>query len=111
MLASMHQSTWVGKVEGGLGRASCRLMKRAARLTRVAAGGQASEHRARAMWVNMLLCARWKVTHLFWLLRTFFAALSSNGYSVMVSAEGHCLVNERVCYHQVVLGVLRGAQT
>ena len=39
------------------------------------------------------------------------AALSSNGYSVMVSDEGHCLVNERVCYHQVVLGVLRGAQT
>ena len=39
------------------------------------------------------------------------AALSSNGYSVMVSAEGHCLVNDRVCYHQVVLGVLRGAQT
>ena len=39
------------------------------------------------------------------------AALSSNGYSVMVSDEGHCLVNERVCYDQIVLGVLRGAQT
>ena len=72
MLASTHQSTWVGKVEGGLGCASCRLMKRVVRLTRVAAGGQASEHRARAMWVNMLLCARWKVTHLFSLLRTFW---------------------------------------
>jgi hypothetical protein len=71
MLASMHQSTWVGKVEGGLGRASCRLMRWAVRLTRVAAGGQASEHQARAMWVNMLLRARWKVTHLFSLLRTF----------------------------------------
>ena len=71
MLAYMHQSTWVGKVEGGLGRASCRLMGRAVRLTRVAAGGQASEHRARAMWVNMLLCARWKVTDLFLLLRNF----------------------------------------
>ena len=43
----------------------------AVRLTRVAAGRQASEHRARAMWVNMLLCARWKVTHVFSLLRTF----------------------------------------
>ena len=55
MLAYMHQSTWpwVGKVEGGLGRASCRLMRRAVRLTRVATGGQASEHRARAMRVNM----------------------------------------------------------
>ena len=71
MLAYMHQSTWVGKVEGGLGRASCRLMRRAVRQTRVATGGQASEHRARATWVNMLLCARWKVTHLFSLLRTF----------------------------------------
>ena len=42
------------------------------RQTRVATGGQASEHRARATWVDMLLCARWKVTHLFSLLRTFF---------------------------------------
>ena len=41
----MNQSTWVGKVEGGLGGASCRLMRRAVRLTRVATGGQASEHR------------------------------------------------------------------
>ena len=56
--AYMNQSTWVGKVEEGLGGASCRLMGRAVRLTRAAAGGQASEHRARAMWVNMLLCAR-----------------------------------------------------
>ena len=31
----------------------------------------------------------------------------SNGYSVTVSAEGHCLVNERMFHHQVVLGVLR----
>ena len=37
--------------------------------------------------------------------------LESNGYSVMVSAEGHSLVNERVSYHRVVLGVLRDAQT
>ena len=72
MLAYMSQSTWVGKVEGGLGGASCMLMGRAVRQTRVATGGQASEHRARATWVNMLLCARWKVTHLFSLLRTFF---------------------------------------
>ena len=35
----------------------------------------------------------------------------SNGYSVMVSAESHCLVNERVSQHRVVLGVLRDAQT
>ena len=55
MLSYMNQSTWVGKVEGGLGGASCRLMRRAVRLTRVAAGGQASEHRARATWVSMLL--------------------------------------------------------
>ena len=72
MLAYMHQSTWVGKVEGGLGRASCRLMRRAVRQTRVATGGQASEHRARATWVNMLLCARWEVTDLFLSLRTYF---------------------------------------
>ena len=35
----------------------------------------------------------------------------SNGYSVMVSAESHGLVNERVSHHRVVLGVLRDAQT
>ena len=35
----------------------------------------------------------------------------SNGYSVTVSAEGHCLVNERMFQHRVVLGVLRDAQT
>ena len=37
--------------------------------------------------------------------------LESSGYSVMVSTEGHSLVNERVSYHRVVLGVLRDAQT
>ena len=71
MLAYMSQSTWVGKVEGGLGGAGCMLMSRAVRQTRVAAGGQASEHQARATWVNMLLCARWRVTHLFLSLRNF----------------------------------------
>ena len=35
-------------------------------------GGQTSGHRAHASWVNMLLCARWKVTHLFSLLGIFF---------------------------------------
>ena len=39
------------------------------------------------------------------------AGAQSNGYSAMVSAESHCAVNERVSYHPVVLGVLRGAQT
>ena len=73
MPAYMHQSTWVGKVEGGLGRAGCRLMRRVVRLTRVATGGQASEHRARAMRVDMLLCARWKVTHLLFVAADFFA--------------------------------------
>ena len=34
----------------------------------------------------------------------------SNDYSVMVSAESHGLVNERVSHHRVVLGVLRDAQ-
>ena len=29
------------------------------RLARVTTWGEASEHRARATWVNMLLCARW----------------------------------------------------
>ena len=48
------------------------LMRRAVRQTRVAAGGQASEHRARATWVNMLLCACWRVTHLFLSLRFLF---------------------------------------
>ena len=57
---------------GGLGRASCRLMRRAVRQIRVATGGQASEHWARATWVNMLLCARWEVTDLFLSLRNFF---------------------------------------
>ena len=28
-----------------------------------------------------------------------------------VSAEGHCLVNERMFHHRVVLGMLRDAQT
>ena len=37
--------------------------------------------------------------------------LESNGYSVMVSVEGHSLVIERVSYHRVVLGVLRDAHT
>ena len=53
MLAYISQSTWVGKAEGGLGGASWMLMSRAVRQTRVATGGQASEHRARAMRVNM----------------------------------------------------------
>ena len=38
MLAYMHQSTWVGKVGGGLGRASCRFVRRAVRLTREKGG-------------------------------------------------------------------------
>ena len=44
MLAYMHQTIWVGKVEGGLGRASCRLMRRAVRQTRVATWREAPEH-------------------------------------------------------------------
>jgi hypothetical protein len=36
---------------------------------------------------------------------------NGNGYSVMVSAESHGLVNGRVSHHRVVLGVLRDAQT
>ena len=36
---------------------------------------EASEHRACATWVNMLLCARSKVTDLFLWLRFFFFAL------------------------------------
>ena len=46
---------------------------RVVRLTRgwLQGRGQASEHRARAMWVNMLLCARWEVTDLYFSLRTF----------------------------------------
>ena len=72
MLAYMHQTTWVGKVEGGLGRASCRLMRRAVRQTRVATWREAPEHRARATWANMLLCARWEATDLFLLLRNSF---------------------------------------
>ena len=50
--------------------ASCMLMRRAVRQTRVATGGQASEHRARTTWVYMLLCVCWRVTHLFLSLRT-----------------------------------------
>ena len=71
MLAYMSQSTWVGKVEGGLGRASCRLMRRAVRQTRVATWREAPEHQARATWASMLLCARWEATDLFLLLRNF----------------------------------------
>ena len=48
------------------------LMRRAVRQTRVAAGGQESEHRARATWVNMLLCACWRVTHLLLSLPFFY---------------------------------------
>jgi len=71
MLAYMHQTTWVGKVEEGLGRASCRLMRRAVRQTRVATWREAPEHQARATRANMLLCARWEATDLFLLLRNF----------------------------------------
>ena len=78
MLAYMHQSTWVGKVGGGLGRASCRFVRRAVRLTRVATGGQASGHRARAAWVSMLSCARWEATDLFLWLRTFSGIYNYN---------------------------------
>ena len=74
MLAYMHQSTWVGKVEGGLGRASYRLVRRAVRQTRVDTWGKASEHRARATWANMLSCARWEATDLFLLLRISFSS-------------------------------------
>ena len=74
MLAYMHQSTWVGKVEGGLGRASCRLVRRAVRQTRVDTWREASEHRARATWASMLLCARSKVTDLFLLSRNLRCA-------------------------------------
>ena len=35
----------------------------------------------------------------------------SDGYSVMVSAEGHSSVNERASYHRVVLDVLMDART
>ena len=35
----------------------------------------------------------------------------SNGYSFMVSVEGHGSVNERVPHHRVVSGVVRDAQT
>ena len=42
------------------------------RLARVAIWGKASEHRARATWVNMLLCARWEAMDLFLSLRIFF---------------------------------------
>ena len=56
------QSTWVGKVEGGLGGVSCRLMRRVARQVRVAVGEQAAEHGPCVIWASMLLCARSKVT-------------------------------------------------
>ena len=78
MLAYMHQTTWVGKVEGGLGRASCRLMRRAVRQTRVATWREAPEHQARATWANMLLCARWEATDLFLLLRIFLLTVTLN---------------------------------
>ena len=39
MLAYISKSTWVGKEEGGLGGASCMLMRRAVRQTMVATGG------------------------------------------------------------------------
>ena len=72
MLAYMNQSTWVGKVEGGLGGVSCRLKRRVARQVRIAVGEQAVEHGPCVIWAGMLLCARSKVTDLFLLLRTFF---------------------------------------
>ena len=44
-------------------------------------------------------------------VKTLEEELESNGYSVMVSAEGHSLVNERLFYHRAVLSVPRDAQT
>ena len=55
--------------------------------------------------VQTLGCARIRCT------RRVRGGARSNGYSVMVSAESHGLVNERVSHHRVVLGVLRDAQT
>ena len=45
MLSYMNQSTWVGKVEGGLGGASCRLMGRAVQVSRT--GGQSGQRLSR----------------------------------------------------------------
>jgi hypothetical protein len=53
----------------------------------VAAGGQASEHQARATWVNMLLCARWRVTHLFLSLRNFYIDGLYKRYAVYLSVS------------------------
>ena len=55
--------------------------------------------------VQTLGCARIRCT------RRVRGGARSNGYSVMVSAESHGLVNERVSHRRVVLGVLRDAQT
>ena len=56
-----------------MGSASSRLVTRVARLGGVAAGGlgRAAGHCTRVIWVEVRLCARWRVTHLFLLLRTF----------------------------------------
>ena len=58
-----------------MGSASSSLVTRVARLGSVATGGRAAGYRTHAIWVGMRLCARWEVTHLFSLLRTFFAFL------------------------------------
>ena len=44
--------------------ASSRLMSRVAKLGSVVTGGRAAGHWTRAIWVEMRLCARWKVTDL-----------------------------------------------
>ena len=59
-----------------MGGASCRLMRRAVRLAMVTTWGKASEHRARAAWVNMLLCARWEATDLFFCSCGLFSEIS-----------------------------------
>ena len=72
----VHEPVNMGGRGGGrIGGASCRLMRRAVRLARVATWGKASEHRARAVWVNMLLCARWETTDLYLSLRTFLLSV------------------------------------
>ena len=123
-----------------MGGASCSLMRGAVRLARVTSWGEASEHRACATWVNMLLCARWEATDHFLSLRTFFlggtkvpantmihraealACVSLGrpemaqeyplrGYRVTESDELVQLVTDRRQYHRVVSGKPHNAQT
>ena len=68
---------------GRVGGANCRLMRRVTRLVRMAERAQAAGHGARVILASVLLCACWRVTHFFSLLRTFLELASKIIFSLL----------------------------